>query len=201
MAVDLQSQLRSMRKGLDLPPQEVDLKKIVPIFVPASFFSLGNWPGPYQRLRCLEIGLTWTVMLPDQAMRYVDLGMADHWDSLGIDWKAVALQNLAEHSGEKPCSHGLCRPSGEPYAVAFMHPDGMGPSRLLFREAIFAIFPDGYQVALPEMSCGLAFSTTLDGEERAKIDNVIRDCHRKGTRPLSPLVYSPDDLLPELAAN
>ena len=190
-----------MRKGLDLRPDEVDLKMIVPIFTPAAFFAKGNWLGPYDRLRAPDIGLTWTLLLPDQTMRYVDIAMAGHWDGLGIDWKAMALQNLAEHTGGRPFTHGVCRPGGELYSVAFMHPDGMGPSRLLFRAAISAIFPGGYRIALPEMSCALAFSADVDEKERATVEGVISGCYQKGTRPLSPAIYEPDDLLPEPAAN
>lgn len=186
-----------MRKGMALRPDEVDTSRIVPVFVPASFFSLGNWPGPYARLRAPEIGLTWSVVLPHQVMRYVEFAMQQHWEAKGIDWKALALRNLAEHSGDKPGSHQLHRSNGEIYAFAFMHPDGLGPSRLLFRERLSAFFAAGYRVALPEMSCAFAFSVNLEQQELATVRKLIDDCYRNGTRPLASGIFAPEDLLPE----
>ncbi|HEY1221141.1 MAG: hypothetical protein ABSE42_02910 [Bryobacteraceae bacterium] len=197
MAIDPQTTLRQLRKGLALRPDEIDIKKIAPLFVPASFFAKGNWPGPHVKLRAREVGLTWSLLLPDQTMRYVDFGMQEYWDAQGIDWKAVALRNLAEHSGDKPGTHAIQRAGGEVYAFALMHADGIGPSRLLLRDRLCAFFPGGYQVALPEMSCAFAFSVGLDKKEMATIQNLVDNCFRKGTRPLAPGIYAPDDLLPE----
>jgi hypothetical protein len=191
------AQLQQVRRSLSLRPDEIDITKIVPLFVPASFFATGNWPGPHVTLRAREIGLTWTVLFRDQTMRYVDLGMKDYWEAQGIDWKALALRNLAEHSGEKPGSHALRRASGEVFSVAFMHQDGVGPSRLLLRDQLSAFFPGGYQVALPEMSCAFAFSVRLDKTEMAKIQGLVDNSYRKGTRPLAGGIYASDDLLPE----
>ena len=201
MSLALKAQLREMRKGLDLRPDQVDTGKIAPAFVPASFFALGNWPGPYVKLRTPEIGLAWIVLLPAQSMRYVDFAMKEHWEGQGLDWKALALRNLEEHSGENPGSHALRRANGDVYGVAFMFPDGIGPSRLLMREQLAAFFPGGYRVALPERSCAFAFSIGLEGKELATIQDLVDNCYQKGTRPLAPGTFSPDDLLPEIAAD
>ena len=67
-----------------------------------------------------------------------------------------------------------------------MHPDGIGPSRLLFRDHLAAFFPAGYRVALPEMSCAVAFSVDATEPEMVILNKLIDDCHRKGTRPLAP---------------
>ena len=168
------------------------------MLVPAAFFAVGNWPGPHARLRAGDIGLTWAVVLTGQAMRYVDFEMQEHWDALGIDWKALALRNLAEHSGDRPGTHALRRDDGEVYGVVFMHPDGLGPSRLLLRDQLSAFFSGGYQVALPEMSCALAFSVGLEKKELATVQDLVDNCYQNGTRPLAPGIYAPEDLLPEM---
>ena len=67
-----------------------------------------------------------------------------------------------------------------------MHPDGIGPSRLLFRDHLAAFFPAGYRVALPEMSCAVDFSVDATEPEMVILNKLIDDCHRKGTRPLAP---------------
>jgi hypothetical protein len=196
MAIDLRKHLRQLRKGLELPPGQLDTTRIAPVFVPAAFFAAGNWCGPHARLRAPEIGLTWAVLLPDQTMRYVDFGMKEHWDALGLDWKALALQNLAEHSGDTLGTHALRRSNGEVYGVGLMHPDGIGPSRLLLRDQLARLFPGGYQVALPEMSCAFAFSVELERNEMATVQQLVADCFQKGTRPLAPGIHAPEDLLP-----
>jgi hypothetical protein len=77
-----------------------------------------------------------------------------------------------------------------------MHPDGIGPSRLLSRDRLAKLFPLGYRVALPEMGCAFAFSVDVDASEMAKLRRLIENCFRDGTRPLAPGIYMPDDLLP-----
>ncbi len=79
-----------------------------------------------------------------------------------------------------------------------MHQDGIGPSRILLRDRLESLFPEGYRVAVPEMSCALAFSKELDGFELATIQNTVAGCFQTGTRPLAPGLFDSEDLLPEI---
>ena len=194
--MDAETQLRTICKGLDLTPDQLDIDSLVPLFVPSSFFAAGNWPGPYERLRAREIGLAWSVLLPDQSMRYVDHAVAQYWAGRGTDWKERALRNLAKFSGESPATHAFRRVTGEIYAVAMMHSDGIGPSRLLLRDQLASLFPLGYRVALPEMSCAFALSGDLDDDEKSRLRRLVEDCYQNGTRPLAVGMYTPEDLLP-----
>ncbi len=196
MHTPFQATLSELRRGLDLQPDRMDTTRLLPIFVPSSFFALGNWPGPYSRLRAAEIGLTWTVLIPNQAMRYVDFSMQELWEARQLDWKSLALSNLLSQTTGRPGLHAIRRANGEVSALAFMFEDGLGPSRLLFRDTLARQFPAGYRLAMPEMSCGIAFAGDLEGQEMATVQGVIDGCYRKGTRPLSPQIYEPDDLLP-----
>lgn len=179
-----------------LQPEEIDTGNLAPVFAPSSFFVSGNWPGPHISLRTREIGLTWAVLFPEESMRYVDFRLAEYWDCHGVDWKSLSHAYLKNHTGEELGTHKFCRPDGEIYGLAFMQPDGIGPSRLLLRDRLSAAFPGGYRVALPEMSCGIAFSVGLSENELANVHSVIENCYRRGTRPLAPGVYTPEDLLP-----
>ena len=199
MSIDRETQLRTIRNGLDLLPEELEIDNLVPLFVPASFFAAGNWPGPYERLRAREIGLTWSVLLPNQTMRYVDHAVAQYWAEKGIDWKGVSVSNLAKLSGETLATHDFRRATGEVYAVAMMHSDGVGPSRLLLRDQLASVFSQGYRVALPEMSSAFALSENLDDDEISRLQELIEECYQNGTRPLAVGVYDPDDLLPDQA--
>jgi hypothetical protein len=196
MQTQVESQMNQIMQGLGLEPEQIDTAHLLPIFVPASFFAAGDWSGPYTRLRTADLGLTWTVLLPDQTMRYVDDDMMQYWELCRIDWKAIALRNLVDLTQDRPGMQPMRRPTGELSALALTFDDGLGPSRLLFREKLAKEFPNGYRVALPEMGCGFAFAKDLKGEELENIESVISKCYRTGVSPLVPGIYDADDLLP-----
>jgi hypothetical protein len=196
MHAQIETSLNQMKQGLGLRPHQIDLGDVVPIFVPASFFAIGNWPGPYSRLRAQEIGLTWTVLLPHETMRYVDFGMQEHWEANRLDWKGLALNNLEKRTDYRQGVRQLDRAEGGIASLAFMFEDGLGPSRLLCRETLRKYFPEGYRVAIPEMSFGFAFASDLQGKDLDKVTGVIDGCFKNGTRPLAPGIYEADDLLP-----
>jgi hypothetical protein len=189
--------ISTLRDALRLPVEQIETTRLCPIFVPSSFFTPGNWPGPYLNLRAKRIGLTWTVMFPDQTMRYVDHSMATYWEGKGLDWRKVAVSNLREHTGDSLGTHEFRRLDGSVYAIAMMHSDGVGPSRILLRQQLSKLFPEGYRIGVPEMSCGIAFSTGVEESEMNKVRSVIEHCFQDGTRPLAPGIYDPDDLLPD----
>jgi hypothetical protein len=199
ISMDPKTQLHTMREGLKLAPEDLDINSLIPLFVPASFFTAGNWPGPYLRLRLQAIALAWAVMLPNQVVRYVDDAVAQYWGGKRIDWKRLAVHNLASLSGEAPGTHAFRRTNGEVYAIAMMQPDGIGPSRLLLHHQLASLFPRGYRVALPEMSCAFALTESLDNNEMSQLQELIERCHQNGTRPLAAGIYSPEDLSPEVA--
>lgn len=190
------AQLRQMRQDLETPPDQMDVTDLLPIFVPSVFFASGKWPGPYVRLRAPGIGLTWTLLRPSQTMRYVDFKMKRYWEERQLKWQDLALRNLAKRTNDCPGARELRRETGELLSIAFMFEDGLGPSRLLFREGLAQRFPAGYRVAMPEMSCGLAFAKDLHGKDLTMIDGVIDNCYRHGTRPFVPGSFDPEDLLP-----
>ena len=196
MQTSIETQLNEMRRGLDLRPEQIDTASVVPIFVPATFFARGNWPGPHTRLRAPEIGLTWTILLPNQTMRYVNFAISEHWESRQLDWKTLALRNLSRLTNDQPGVREIRRPNGETVAICFMFEDGLGPSRLLFRDGLASQFPAGYRVAMPEMSCGIAFSKDIGGPDMANVQKVIDHCYQHGTRRFVPGTYDADDLLP-----
>jgi hypothetical protein len=191
-------QLNQIRQSLGLQPEQIDTSHLLPMFVPASFFAMGNWPGPYARLRTADLGLTWAVLFPHQTLRYVDDDMLQYWELCRIDWKEIAMRNLQART-QGANIHQLRRPNrpdGKLVSMAFMSEDGLGPSRLLFRGTLNEQFPEGYRVAIPEMSCGVAFSKNAQDPELTKILTMVADCYQKGTKPLSPGIYDPEDLLP-----
>jgi hypothetical protein len=93
-------------------------------------------------------------------------------------------------------THEFKGEDGKLFAVAMMHPDGLGPSRLLLEDALDKQFADGYLVALPEMSCAFALSKAASAPQRTKIDEVVERCFH-GTRPLVRGLHDPSLLREE----
>lgn len=197
MATSLKTQLRVTKEALRVPLSELDRTAIVPILTPAEFFASGYWSGPSVKLRSKKIGLTWTVLMPNLTMRYVSYEMQEKWKSEGLDWKDRAMRNLTQRTEGHTGTFELKRPNGELYAVSFMHPDGLGPSRLLFRRSLDRMFPSGFLAAIPERSCGFAYSFKATESERKQVEDLIADCYRKGPQPFLPESFDPDELLPE----
>jgi hypothetical protein len=193
----LTDQVKNLRRGLDLAPSAMDIRKLFPMFAPASFFATGQWPGPSEALEASGVGMTWALDLEGGGMRYLDRPMCAHWEGEKVDWRAAALDNLRAATKDI-FTHRLGRKDGSGVFVGMMmHPDGWGPSRLLLCEALEKVFPEGYRVAIPEMSCGLAFSRRLDHEEEAAVMGIVAKCFQGGTRPLAPGIFEAREILPK----
>jgi hypothetical protein len=129
-------------------------------------------------------------------MVYVNQTMQEYWEHQGIDWQQISLANLHRASADFPYTHEFRRDNGELYAVALMHSDGYGPSRLLLGGYFAELFPQGYKVALPEMSMGVVWALELQSQEQQELESLIQSCHENGTRPLLPGIHHPDALQP-----
>src|ERR1039457_375005 len=105
MDVEIQTQLPEMAGGMDVSPAELDTRELLPVLLPASFFAIGKWCGPFTRLRAGEIGLTWAVLIPGGSLRYVNRAIQAHWEEQGLDWKALAMANLARHTEHRSEEH------------------------------------------------------------------------------------------------
>ncbi len=118
-------------------------------------------------------------------MLYVSHQLATHWETKNIDWKTKAFDNLLRISIDLPWTHELRSESGRLFLVAMLHPDGFGPSRLLLSSLLDGVFPTGYQVAIPERSCGLAFVNDLSPAEAEQVEKLVTECFEKGSNPVS----------------
>jgi len=173
----------------------------MPVFVPSGHVATGGWCGPHVRLRLPDLAMTWGVLSPGNVMAYLTFEMQAHWDGMDVDWKRRAWDNLAVATNGRQGFRALCRPDGKPYAMAFLFEDGLGSSRLLLRKGLEQMFPKGYRVALPERSCGFAFSADVSSDEAATVQGVVDRCYRHGSYPLLPGSYLASDLLPDGAAS
>ena len=185
--------LRELRRSLDLDPTSLPIEDLFPIFVPSSFFESG-WHGPFELLKIDGLALTWILERPSNTMLYVSHTTADHWESQGIDWQERALRNLDARPGRFTTHHFNREGDGTLYAAVFMNEDGFGPSRLLLGDRLRTLFPNGYRVALPEMSCGIALAADALAEESGRILDLTQKCFADGTRPLVAGIHQPAQL-------
>jgi len=175
--------------------EDRDIGKVAPVFIPSSSVETGGWIGPYSILRARSIVLTWAVVQSGDSIRYVDHEMQREWEAGGIDWQACALRNLRALSPQPLGAAALFREDGETWLISLLHPDGLGPSRLLLADELARLFPNGYRVALPERNRAFAFACDLDAEDADTVDNLIRKNYARSERPLSPEIFEPEDLL------
>jgi hypothetical protein len=98
----------------------------------------------------------------------------------------------------KVFTHELHRKNGPGlFLGGMMHPDARGPWGLLLHESLAQEFPEGYRVAIPETSCGLAISKQRDAEEQSAVNDIIAKCFGQGTRPLAPDMFEPEAISPK----
>ena len=122
--------------------------------------------------------------------------MCVHSESEKVDWKRCAFENLRAAT-QKLFTHEFGRKTGPGlFLGAMMHPDGWGPWRLLLRDSLAEAFPEGYRVAIPEMSCGVAISKRLDSDEARVVKDLVSKCFQGGNRPLVPDIFEADEILP-----
>ena len=168
-----------------------DIKDLYPILVPKAFAETGQWVGPIESLDVDGLDQTWGVLTPPNRVNYLDREMIASWEGQGADWRTAATQNLARLAGERAWSHELRDDDGRLILVCFMHEDGFGPSRLLIPELLSTVFPGGYEVAVPELTCAVAIGR-VEGDEDPRAEAMIRGCFEGGTRPVSARRYKPD---------
>ena len=174
--MDQHERLDELRRGLDLPPEEVPLDQVVPVFVPASLEHNGQWPGPIVLTRAPELAITWACLRPAQTMLYVSFETARYWEGKGIDWRTQSMENPAEMS-EQISYHSFQREGGAYYGLVMMQEDGVGPSRLLLNGWLEEVFPEGYLVAVPKRSVGVVVSRTASPEERERVKGLVVECY------------------------
>jgi hypothetical protein len=190
----MKKMLDALRAAVAVPPKDVKLSSVVPVFVPDSL-ATPQWPGPVLPMKVPGLAVTWAALMPGQTMLYVTHEMAARWSKRKGDWRTVAAENLASLTPELS-SHSFARKNGEPYGLVMLHEDGIGPSRLLLEVWLEEVFPDGYSCAIPERSCGIVLADAASKTERAEVLKAADTFYRKGSSPMLKGFFRPDALRP-----
>jgi hypothetical protein len=154
-----------------------------PLIVPSEYFDL-DFPAPHVPLVAPDLALTWVELEDGQTMTYVTKSRAAAWDQAGQDWRTSALRALREADAGQLWTYEKRNEDGSLQWVGMMHADGLGSSRLLLSEELHEAFPEGYWVAIPDRSCGIAASKALSGGELEQVRALVESCFAKAAIPM-----------------
>lgn len=173
------------------PPPGALIEQVVPALVPVGYFEGTPWT-PFRLLPAAGVALTW-VMLRDLPA-FLAVAQTAAWEQQGIDWQARALANLAALSADPPVTAAHRDEQGRLRYAVMAQPDGLGGSRLLLRDRLAALFPEGYRAAVPAMSCGIVVSATVDETGLREAMTAARQAHATAEAPLSAEFLDPEEL-------
>jgi len=168
-----------------------DLSKLFPIIMPPDWVS-PHWGGPIDQIGRGALHMTWAVQGDDRRRSYVSDEQAAGWDAEGIDWRAAAYENARRLSllggfGTKEDE------AGSAVIKVMLNDDGLGPSRLFVPHLFAHELGDDYRVAIPEMTCAVAFRSSLTSDQEADVAGIIAGCYGHGTTPVSDERFSAAD--------
>lgn len=165
-----------------------------PLIVPREYIDL-KLPAPHLPLAAPDLALTWVELADNGVMLYVTPQRARAWEKAGIDWRRAAMDAMQRADEGHRWTHEKRADDGELQWVAMMHEDGLGSSRLLQPAGLGRLFPDGYWVALPDRSCGIAASKRLGGPALEEVRAMVEQCYTGATTPMCRGLREPADLL------
>ena len=177
---------------------EDSLGNLYPLIVPAEYLQTGICKLPHVPLRASDLILTWVVLHAGQTMVYVTEAQVEQWKETGVNLAVVAIENMRRGTGDNPATHEKRDEGGKLQWVAMMQEDGLGSSRVLLTDNLQALFPEGYSLAIPERSVGMALSNDAASEHKDAFMLAVQNCHRDGTTPMLGRLLSPTDVTPAL---
>ena len=187
------ARLRQMKSDVSAAG-EFPIEELRPVLIPSSIFEGGVWVGPYHHFTNLPVSLTWAYLRPQQTMLYLDHETVLRLEQRGVDWRSSALLEMEREVGDHPWTHEWKNQSGTLGAVALMHEDGIGPSRLICLSHYNAHFPAGFSFYVPERSCAILISKDADSGLVEKIKSVVEACNSSAGVPMGVLAYSSNEL-------
>lgn len=162
-----------------------DISRVMPVILPLELLDMA-WPGPIVRIGTLPFAMAWADCLPGNRFFYVTMDQAQAWEDSGIDWRAIAFDNLSRLTMRQPASGVKDDERGRPFVKVMLHQDALGPSRLLVPHLFDEALGSDYQVAIPERTCAIAFRRDLTSTQAVDVTGMIDGCYQNGTEPMSP---------------
>jgi hypothetical protein len=182
--------LHQLRSDLDKDPLQFPLSDLRPVLIPSPILATGNWVGPFRYFESLPVSLAWAFLRPNQTMMYLSTPTADALEARGVDWRAVARSAVVRDFDRHPWTHEYENDAGDVEAVAFLHEDGLGPSRLLCCNKLLTRFANGFVLFVPERSSALVLQEHASAKVRDSVHRAVRSCIEAAEVPMSAEPYS-----------
>jgi len=170
-----------------------------PLIVPSEYFASGQFPAPHVPLTAPDLALTCVLLSDPGAMLYVTPDAVDALGQSGIEWRPAALAAMRRSDEGLLWTQDRRDEDGRLLWLEFMNVDGLGSSRLLLRDDLERQFPEGYFVAFPDRSCGLAISKSVDSDVLEELRAMVADMYRHATTPMCADLREPEALAPRAA--
>src|SRR5688572_10681217 len=168
------------------------IENLFPLIVPSSYLDTG-WDLPNQKFPIAEFILTWVEFEGSYSMTYLtEIEYRDINSSIS-NWQRRSFENL-RNSGQYFHTHSKVRDNADHLIyLSFLNEDGIGSSRILLNMELAKGFPNGYYLAFPDRSCGLAISKDITDEELKETQLLIGRMFKNATTPMTGEIYSSKD--------
>lgn len=165
---------------------------VFPIIVPRSYLAYDNWPGNYLLLNHPELAVTWVELTSDNAMLYVNKDRHKQLEAKYGDLHRHAMSVLRQQSENELATH-VKEDGDRTIFLGMMHSDGLGSSRLLLLPELHTRISNGFQLAIPDRSCGLVMPLGLPAEDVSAFATMVSNCYEGATTPMLAGIYNSHD--------
>jgi len=176
----------------------MNLEYLFPLIVPNDYYSrLATWDLPHYRLPNSDFGLAWVFFEAEAAMTYLTRSEYEELESRQPNWQQRAFENLRKSASDEEEFHTHFRMSNDEQRllfIVFMNGDGIGSSRVLLSVELAAAFPQGYAVAFPDRSCGLAIANDITDDELLETLQLIGNMYEGATTAMARQILAPSEV-------
>jgi hypothetical protein len=176
--------IRQLRRDVGVDPSTFSVEDLRPVLIPSAILGYDQWVGPRHYVGSLPVSLTWAYLRPENTMIYLSFDAVAWLEAQHIDWRRSAKASLHQDFGNRPWTHEFKDESGV-QAVALLHADGLGPSRLLCTQELKRSLSGDFDWYVPERSCAFAISKNASSSIRDTVATAIRRCYESAEVPMS----------------
>jgi len=172
---------------------------IYPLIVPKDYYVAGVWELPHRPFPQADFIMTWILCEKDSGgMLYITGEQHDDLNREHAGWQRESFENLLGKTGESDkffTHYRLSEDGSRIVFIAFMNDDGLGSSRVLGSTQLGKAFPQGYRIAFPDRSCGLAIPNDITKRELVDIQKMLKKMFQDATTPMSDQLFDPDQFM------
>jgi hypothetical protein len=165
---------------------------LMPVVIPTKIVIHPLWPGISTPWRDV-LSVTWAWFYKPNTTTYLTKSEARELTANHVSFAQIACDNLRRFSSNRVWTHAK-EEAGRVQFLAMLHEDGLGPSRLLLREELRQMFPEGFRFCVPERTCAVVFSKWANPAALDAVRTVVCGCFGGGREPVSEHVFAEEDI-------